>query len=346
MIEGGDGPVEELTGIVIDNGQLRHGALRIDNALFILLLCQVQQSLGVVADPLQIGECLEDMVHILGIPVGHLLDIELDQKIADGVGQIVDDGFVFFDLLGIRHSSGEQSACGQVQIGADQARHALHLIADLQQGDAGRAHQVHVDVLQAAGILMLLLGHQQIGELDHLIGQGQQHRSGDDLEDDMDHRHLEHGVRHKGLHPLRIGQREGDNGHDHRTHQVVDQIDHGGPLGVIPGIHGSQNGGHGRANVNAANQERCKVQRHKALHGQCLQNTNSRGGGLDHGTQRRAYQNAQDWVLGIHNEVLEPGHILQGAHGGGHGMQALEQETETQDDLANVLVLLLLGVEH
>jgi len=98
--------------------------------------------------------------------------------------------------------------------------------------------------------------------------------------------------------------------------------------------------------VGMADQERCKVQRHKALHGQCLQNTNSRGGGLDHGTQRRAYQNAQDGVLGIHNEVLEPGHILQGTHGGGHGMQALEQETETQDDLANVLVLLLLGVEH
>ena len=346
MIEGGDGPVKELAGIVVDDGQLRHGPLGVINALFILLLRQVQQMLGVVADALQIGKGLEYVVDVLGVPVGHFLYVEFDQKIADGVGQIVDDRLVFLNLLGVGHPARQQSPGSQIQVRADQTSHALHLIADLQQGDAGGAYQIYVDVFQTAGVLVLLLGHQQVGELDHLIGQRQQHRGGDHLEDDMHHGHLEHGVRHNAFNKLGIRQEQGDGGHDDGAHQIVDQIDHGGPLGVVPGVHGGQDRGHGGADVDAADQEGGEIQRHEPLHGQRLQNTHGGGGGLDYGAQGRAHQNAQNGVSGIHDKVLEPCHILQGPHGGGHGMQSLEQQAEAQNDLADVLVLLLLGIEH
>ena len=346
VVERGDGPVKELAGIVVDNGQLCHGALGVHNALFVLLLRQVQQVLGVVANALQVGKSLEYVVDVLSVPVGHFLHVELYQKIADGVGQVVDDRFVFLNLLGIGHPARQQGAGGQIQVGADQARHALHLIADLQKGDAWGAYQVYVDVFQTAGVLVLLLGYQQIGELYHLVGQGQQHRGGDHLEDDMHQGNLEHGVRHKALDKLGIGEEQGDGGHNDGAHQVVDEIDHGGPLGVVPGVHGGQDRRHGGADVDAADQKRGEVQRHKPLHSQSLQNTYGGGGGLNHGAQGRAHQNAQHGISGVHNEILEPGHVLQRTHGGGHGMQSLEQQAEAQNDLADVLVLLLLGIEH
>ena len=345
-VEGRHSLFKELDGIVIDHGQLLHGSGGVAYLLLLLPLGQVQQLLGIVADSFQIGKGLEHPVHILGIPVRHFPYIELHQEIADGIRQIVDDGFVILNLLRVGHLTAEQRLHGQLKVGADQAGHPLHLIADLQQGDAGRAHQVHVDEFQTAGILVLLLGHHQVGELYHLIGQGQQHRGGNHLEDDVHQGDLEHGIRNQPLNKLGIGQRQGDNGHNHRAHQVVDQVDHGCPLGIVPGVHGSQNGGHGRADVDAADQEGGKVQRHQALHGQCLQNTNRRGGGLDYGAEGSAHQQAQQGALGVHNELLEPDYILQRLHGAAHGVQALEQQAEAQNDLTDVLGLLFLGIEH
>ena len=88
------------------------------------------------------------------------------------------------------------------------------------------------------------------------------------------------------------------------------------------------------------------MQRHQPLQRQCLQNTNSSGGGLDHGADQRTHQNAQDGISGIHDEVLEPGHLTQRLHGAGHGVQTLEQQAKAQNDLADVLYLGLFGIEH
>ena len=282
----------------------------------------------------------------MSIPVVHLPDVELHKEITDGIRQVVDDGFVVFNRLGIRHPAAEQGAGRELDVGPDQLGHPLYLVADLQQGHAGGADQMHVDIFQAAGILVLLLGHQQVGELHDLIGQRQQHGGGDHLEDDVDHGDLEHGVRNDAFNELRIGEGQGDNGHDHRAHHVVDQIDHGSPLGIVPGVHRGQDGGHGGADVHAADQEGRKIQRHEALHGQGLEDTYGGGGGLDHGAEGGTHQDPQHGILGVHNEVLEPDDILQGLHGTAHGVQALEEKAEAQNDLADVLGLLFLGVEH
>ena len=282
----------------------------------------------------------------MGVPVGHFLDIELYQEVTDGIRQIVNDGFVVFNLLGIGNPAAEQGFHGQLDIGAHQTRHPLNLIADLQQGDAGRTHQVDIDEFQTAGILVLLLGDQQIRELYHLIGQRQQHHGGNHFKDDVHHGNLEHGVRNQAFNQLGIGEEQGDNGHNHRAHQVVNQVDHGGPLGVVSSVHRGQNGGHGRADVDAADQEGGKVQRHQSLHCQGLQNTYGGGGGLNHGTQGRAYKNAQQRIAGVHNEFLEPEYVFQWLHGTAHGVKPLEEQAKAQNDLTDVPGLGLLGIEH
>ena len=345
-IEPGGGFGIELFHIAVDLLQLRQGGFGIHQILFGAALVHMEQMLGVVADPLQVAEGLEDAVDIGGVLLGQLLDVELHQIVADGIGEEVDDGFVVGDGLGVQDLVFEDALHGQVDILGHQPGHPVNLGADLQHGDAGVAHQVDVDVLQSGGVLVLLLGNQLVGQPDHQLRGGQQQGGGHHLEDDVDHGDLERGTGHQALNELGIGQQQRDGGHDDGAHHVVDQVDHGGPLGVVPGAHGGQNGGHGGADVDARHQERGKVQRHQSLHGQRLENTDGGGGTLDHGAQQRAHQNAQNGVLGVHDELLEPDHILQRLHGAGHGVQALEQQTEAQDDLADVLILGLLGIEH
>ena len=88
------------------------------------------------------------------------------------------------------------------------------------------------------------------------------------------------------------------------------------------------------------------MQRHQPLQGQRLHNTNGCRAGLNHGTNQRTRQDTQNGIFGVHDKALEPDNLTQGLHSGAHGVQPLEQQTEAQDNLANVLEPGLFGVEH
>ena len=345
-VKPGGGVGIELFYIVVELQGFVPGHLGIGHILFGAALIHMEQMLGIVADALQVVQCLVDPVDIHGLLGGQLMDIEFHQIVADGIGEVIDDGFVFRNGLGVADLIVQHPIHGQADVLPHQLAHPVHLAADLQQGNAGVAHQVHVDEFQPGGILVLLLGNQLIGELYHQVGAGQQDDRGNHLEEDVHHRHLEHGVRDQPLHQLGIGQEHGDQGHDHAAHHVVDQINHGGPLGIVPGAHGGQDGGHGGADVDTADEIRGKVQRHQSLERQGLQNTHGSRGGLNHRTNQRAHQDTQNGALGTGDKILEPSHLAQGLHGAAHGVQALEQKAKAQNDLTDVLDLGLFGIEH
>ena len=182
-VEPGGGVGIELLHIVVKLQNLVSCHLGIDLVLFRAPLVDVEQVLGIVANALQVVQSLVDPVDVHGLLGGQLLDVELHQIVADGIRQVVDHRLVFRDHLGVAHLAAENAVHGHADVLPHQLGHALHLTADLQQGDAGISHQVDVDVFQPGGILVLLLGNQLVGQLYHQVGAGQQQHGGNHLED-------------------------------------------------------------------------------------------------------------------------------------------------------------------
>ena len=132
-----------------------------------------------------------------------------------------------------------------------QISHALHFLLDLDQGDAGVAHQILVDIQKPVLALVLLLGDEYIGQAHNGLGKGEQDKGGDHLENNMTDGYLHYRIRGDGGQPLRIGGQHGDRHEEERAEYIVDKIDDRRALGVVFRVDRGQEGGHRGADVDA-----------------------------------------------------------------------------------------------
>ena len=338
--------VQEAVALAADLSKLCHRFIGIADLAVHVLLVLIPDPDAVVADLLQVIDDLEAGAHVGSHVVGKPAVVGLHQEGRDLGGQEIDDLLVVPDLSACRQIAPGETVDGCLQRFADQIDHTADFLADLDLRYVGVTDQVLVDILQTEGRFVGLLGNETVGQLDHLVGQRQKDCCRDHLKEDMEGGHLEGRGRNGAFQDTGQRRQHGQRHTDHCTDQVVDQVDEGRPLGVVPGVEGREQGRGRGADVDAADQEGCKVQGHEALHGQCLQNTDRSRGGLEDGAEQNAHGKAQEGVGGVEDEVLEDRGVLEGGHGAAHGMETLEEQTEAQDDLADVFGPLTLGVEH
>ena len=139
----------------------------------------------------------------------------------------------------------------------------------------------------------------------------------------------------------RIEARHEQNG----TDQVEVQVNQGCAARVLARADGGQQRRHTGTDVLAHDDRQRRTILHSARHAQRLQNTDRRGGGLDHSCQQETRDHAQDRIGEHQQNVREFRHVGQRLNRRAHHVHAVHQHGEADQDLADVVLLLALG-EH
>ena len=101
----------------------------------------------------------------------------------------------------------------------------------------------------------------------------------------------------------------------------------------------------GRADRDAEQQRQRRVERERARDGQRLQNTDRRACGLQQRRECRTHKDAKQGIRHAGHRLGEPRLIAETVHRAGHGAHAEHQNGKAHQDIAHMLVRLVLG-EH
>ena len=132
---------------------------------------------------------------------------------------------------------------------------------------------------------------------------------------------------------------------EHRTGNVEKQMEQCCTASVAVGAGRGQHSRHAGTDILSHDNGHSSTQGHSAGHGQGLQNTHRRRGGLDDCRQQCADKDAQNGIGESDEQLLEGRHILEAADSAAHSIHAEHQCGKAQQDHAGVLLLVVL-TEH
>ena len=281
--------------------------------------------------------------------------VDSHQIAGDVLIQIVNVLFTPADLRQQLLAVVQKASHGLVQVFHRHAGHPVDLLHGHIGGHGGIGQVLLVDKLQlvlGAVLLLVLTGHQQVGQLDDQVHEGIEHRH---LE------HLEQQVRHGDIAAQRILSPAGHGADDvrnlpgeerqHHKHQngaehIEQKVDQGSPLGILAAAHTGQHGGGASANVAAQDHEHAAFQRHQSAVTHHHQNGHRDRGGLHHRGDDQAHQQPQEGIGKGLQGIDDRGILPQLSHRRGHGGNAHKQDAEAHDHLAQLSEEGLLDVIH
>ena len=198
-------------------------------------------------------------------------------------------------------------------------------------------------------LLLLAIRHGQGCQLHKQAVHGKQQSGDTDVEGGVDDRdvHLAAGI------PQEIpGMEQADSVEYQDKNQTADdievQVHHGRPPGILVGADGAHHRRNTGADILTQDYRDGAAVGHNAGGAQALQNAHGGRGGLDNGSQRRAYQNSHQRIGEGNHHPDKPGLVLQKLHGAAHQLHAGHQSHEAQQNPADVLLFLGIGkhVQH
>ena len=293
---------------------------------------------GLVGDQLKVGDGVQIFGDVLVLLERHLAAGQLDQVGAERVLIVVDDLFKLADFFGVVVVQMADHIQGQVHGLLGQDGHVIHGEPALLERHGG-VLQEHLFELYGGhrGILGTVRDQSPHDRLDDIHERKQQ----DDHEQThhrIDGRQVE-GV-HDGLDKRKMEDRVGDvkeRCSDGGTDGGRDGIYHGDTLAVGVGSEGRQHDGRRGADRDTQQQGEGLFKLHGACHGQGLDDTDRRGGGLQEGCKEGADQDAQQRVGHGSERSGEPGLVAQTADGAAHGAHAEHQDDKAHQDVTDVL---------
>ena len=330
------------------------------------------QVVGVVADPLDVARDGEEAADHRGALLVGLDGDELRDVAGDLPVQKVD---VLLPLGHLGQHGGVAVGHGLEALGhvlPGHGEHPAQLMPQLVDDDGGHTQTALLAVgvqggevfqLHAAVVLRLLgqVGQDTDGQPGQGVAEGQQDQGGADVEAGVDEGNAARrrlgqngrqggaqsaGEHHRAVDHLGDGENQEQQGEDGGADDIEQQVDDGGPLGVPAGAHRGQHGGDAGADVGAEQHKGAAGQGDDPRVGQGLHNAHRGGGGLDDGGEAGAHANAHHGVGEVGDQVDKGRGVPQGRHGGAHHVHADEQHTQTGQDLADVLGLLVLDEDH
>ena len=274
----------------------------------------------------------------MGVFIREVQAVDIRQLVGDFPVQIVQNVLGGVDLIGGDIVPAFKAGKGGVIVFQRHIAHALYLALDLRHGDGRRVQQASVKVTQPHfAVLCRFFGPQEAGQLFQQPRCGEKDQSGHDIEDDVNQRDLQlqrTGIVPRDGHadPVCKGNKARGCYEQDRADRVEQQVNDGGPARcgacAAPGDQGSQAG----PDVLAEQDVYGCGKRDQALPGQSLQETDARGGGIQHNADDGADQYAEDRIGNALDRGFEAFPFTHGDHGVTHALHADEQETDAHDD--------------
>src|SRR5699024_1407542 len=200
-------------------------------------------------------------------------------------------------------------------------------------------------VQQGKALFFLVVGDGHAGQTLQQPGEGQQQGGGAQVEHRVDHCDAPGGdhVVDESEVEHRVQAVETDQEHRYADDVEV-EVDHGGPPRVFVGPHRGDQGGGAGADVLAHDDGDGAAVGDGAGGAQGLQDAHAGAGALDHRRDQGPHQHAQDGVGEADEQLGEPGLVLQGGDGVGHGGHAGHQDGKADQDASGALFLF--AAEH
>ena len=290
--------------------------------LFMKLLGGFLQVQSMVADALKVSDGVKqagDGAHIGG---GGAVLRDLDQIAAQTVLIGVQLVLVGQDLL--LPAAVILNELGQSQLHAfqRQSAHAVGHDGAFADSHAGGPHQPGVQEGEVRGLV--LRGDHLVGKALQLPAEGQQHKGGADVEDrvaECDANSAD-GLCQEGQIQEHLTAKQGQQTQS-GADEVEGDVDDGHPLGIAADADRGDQSRNAGADVLAHDDGDSDAVGDGAGHGQCLQNANGGGGGLDDAGEGGAYQHTQEGIGEGSHEVGEARHICQRRHRTAHQLHAV-----------------------
>ena len=290
--------------------------------LFMKLLGGFLQVQSMVADALKVSDGVKqagDGAHIGG---GGAVLRDLDQIAAQTVLIGVQLVLVGQDLL--LPAAVILNELGQSQLHAFQCQsaHAVGHDGAFADSHAGGPHQPGVQEGEVRGLV--LRGDHLVGKALQLPAEGQQHKGGADVEDrvaECDANSAD-GLCQEGQIQEHLTAKQGQQTQS-GADEVEGDVDDGHPLGIAADADRGDQSRNAGADVLAHDDGDSDAVGDGAGHGQCLQNANGGGGGLDDAGEGGAYQHTQEGIGEGSHEVGKARHICQRRHRTAHQLHAV-----------------------
>ena len=202
--------------------------------------------------------------------------------------------------------------------------------------------QLVLDIHSIAGLFL----DDLVGDLHQILGEGQQHEGGADIENTVANGDTGriNGAGKEGSHRLeqhlccQIQNQE--NGSADQVKADVNDTDFTGRAACADG--GNHRGNTGTDVLTHDDGEGRAVSDYTGQR-QSLQNTHRGRGTLDDGGEHGTHQNAQQRILELGEQFGKSRHILQGFHRIRHHIHAVHQDSKAQQDGTQILLLLCLA---
>ena len=290
-----------------------------------------------IGNPFKIADGLEQHGGLGAVLLAELLRAELHQIGAQNVLIVVALIFAGFDGHLQRGCAAGQGSHTVPEALCRTSRHFFGQILTTLQGNKGGAQQALIQLGSCLG--RRAVRHQPAGQLLQQAGHGQQQCRA---------QNVKYGMRHSNakLRRAQIQQRDFKNSLHHAEHRephggandIEGQMYQRRPFGVLGGAHGGNQRSDAGADVLSHDDGNGRAIGDLSGAGQCLQNTDRGGAGLNDGSQNGTRQHSQHRILEHDKHLPEFRNVFQPGYRAGHGLHSEHQRGKTKQNRSGVLL--------
>ena len=324
-----------VMGFAVHARKLGHGLSRKVVGPVLAICVVFEQLLAVVADALDVPRTGDVLGQGKGRVVGNARLHDVFGVGLDGLVQMVELGFGFFDVgdefLPVAE---EHFLYGVKQMDGDEA-HVGAFVLDRFHGDAGSGlDELGIEILGPFHGLVGLVGQDFADKRRKRLDEGQEDACVEDVEQRVGVGNLVPDA--VGGHGDQLLVHRQDAQEDAHADDVEKHMGGTGLLGGPVRPDGREYRGDGRADVVAEDDGDGRVERQKPLKAKGDGQAHRSGARLDEQGEQGAGENPHKGVVAEHQEEFF--FVAQEAHGGFHGLHAHEEQTESEESASGVLL--------